>query len=244
MASVFGARLDLLVRLVDTTTGAAVNERNVLFYRNDQQIRPESRGDGNYVFINTGRESFLMRVEVFGYERYRVFVDYGLLDEDMPSLDAFLMPSENVFRSHGLISFQGTLPFLKTIEAVNLSLPVCRLASFDPKTRRMEVFTEGDFANLSSRFYGLLDAGGTKYEKIEVRKIIAAKSVCLKEKITEEFTANSPIARIVFGTVSEQGEYLLRVSDDAEKLRYLVRYEVGDEVRFQTIDFRAMEELR
>ena len=67
-ASVFGAKLDLLVRLFDTTTGAQVTERNVVFKRDGIPVRPELRDPGTYVFINTGREDFLMRTEVYGYE--------------------------------------------------------------------------------------------------------------------------------------------------------------------------------
>ena len=61
-ASVFGSRLDLLVRLYDTTTGAPVDERNVLFTRNEEPVIPAPRGEGMYVFINTGREDFLIGV--------------------------------------------------------------------------------------------------------------------------------------------------------------------------------------
>ena len=67
-AFVIKARLDLLVSLVDTTTGATVNERNVSFLRDGQPVRPEYRGNGTYVFINTGREDFLMQIKVYGYE--------------------------------------------------------------------------------------------------------------------------------------------------------------------------------
>ena len=47
--------------------------------------------------------------------------------------------------------------------------------------------------------------------------------------------------RIIFGRVSEDGEYVLKVRDSGGNLTYLVRYEVGDEVRFQEIDFNSEE---
>ena len=74
--AVLRAKLDLLVRLVDTTTGATVDERNVLFMRDERKVRPEERGNGNYVFINTGREDFLMRIKVAGFEEYVTHIRY------------------------------------------------------------------------------------------------------------------------------------------------------------------------
>ena len=96
-ASVIRAKLDLLVRLFDTTTGATVDERNVLFMRDGVPVRPESRGAGAYVFINTGREDFLMRISVRGYEDYEVKVCYEEMDERLPVCNVFLMPSPFAF---------------------------------------------------------------------------------------------------------------------------------------------------
>ena len=76
MASVFGSKLDQLIRLFDTTTGADIDERNVVFKRDGMPVRPEPRDTGTYIFINTGREDFLMRIEVFGYEVYETRVSY------------------------------------------------------------------------------------------------------------------------------------------------------------------------
>ena len=130
-AFVIKARLDLLVSLVDTTTGATVNERNVSFLRDGQPVRPEYRGNGTYVFINTGREDFLMQIKVYGYEEYRMKVVYEDLDSSTPAMDIFLMPSENMFSGEGLLSLSGNLPFLKKIEAVNLLRPVCFSHEYD-----------------------------------------------------------------------------------------------------------------
>ncbi|MBQ7564206.1 MAG: hypothetical protein IJT16_09475 [Lachnospiraceae bacterium] len=237
-SAVFGSRLDLLVRLIDTTTGAAVEESNVMFLRDGIQVRPEPRGDGQYVFINTGREDFLMRIVVYGFDEYSTFVEYGLLDERLPVCDVFLMPSENTFRGQTLLRFEGTLPFLKTIEAVSLSRMVCTFSAYEPKKRLLQVFSGGERSHLEEKFYGILNADRTGYEKIEIERTVTDRSVSLKKPITGEFAVNSPITRIIHGTVSKDGGYLLKVRDDGEDQRYIVRYEVGEETLFQTVDFR------
>ena len=237
-SAVFGSRLDLLVRLIDTTTGAAVEESNVMFLRDGIQVRPEPRGDGQYVFINTGREDFLMRIVVYGFDEYSTFVEYGLLDERLPVCDVFLMPSENTFRGQTLLRFEGTLPFLKTIEAVSLSRMVCTFSAYEPKKRLLQVFSGGERSHLEEKFYGILNADRTGYEKIEIERTVTDRSVSLKKPITGEFAVNSPITRIIHGTVSKDGGYLIKVRDDGEDQRYIVRYEVGEETLFQTVDFR------
>ncbi len=243
-ASVICARLDLLVRLIDTTTGALVDERNILFTRNGTPIRPEPRDAGTYVFINTGREDFLMHITVYGYEDYEETISYEELDERIPVRNVFLMPSENTFKGEEVISFSGTLPFLKTVEAVNLMRPACICNEYDPKKYTMKVFGSGSGRiELNDIYYGLLHSDRISYEKTEVTGNTAPQSVQLKEPLQEEFTSNLPLHRIIFGYVSPEGDYLLRVRNDAKELKYLVRYTVKDEVRFKTLDFNDLEAL-
>ncbi|MBQ1880235.1 MAG: hypothetical protein II156_01220 [Lachnospiraceae bacterium] len=243
-ASVFGAKLDLLVRLFDTTTGAQVTERNVVFKRDGIPVRPELRDPGTYVFINTGREDFLMRTEVYGYEVYETRVRYEELDVKIPECDVFLMPSENISRGEKVLSFSGTLPFLKSIEAVCLTRPVCYAKEYNAKTMDLTVFvSSGGRVSMSDRYYGMLRADKNGYEKIEVEKNVSIQSVRLAKPVEEEQIANLPVMRVIFGSVSEDGEYLIRVRDSGEGLRYMLRYEVGDEVRFMETDFKGEEKL-
>lgn len=238
-ASVFGAKLDLLVRLTDTTTGAYVTEKNIVFKRDGIPVIPEPRDPGTYIFINTGREDFLMQIEVFGYEVYKTRVRYEELDVRLPECDVFLMPSESMSRGEQVLSFSGTLPFLKKIEAIRLDRPVCFVKEFDKKTNALTVFANsGGRVSLYDKYYGLLSADKESYEKVEVESELTLQSVRLKEQLKEEQISNLPLMRVIFGSVSENGDYLLRVRDDGDNLKYIVRYEVGDEVRFQEIDFK------
>ncbi len=242
-ASVFGSKLDLLVRLTDTTTGAVVTERNIVFKRDGMPVRPEPRDPGTYIFINTGREDFLMQIEVFGYEVYETRVRYEELDVRTPECDVFLMPSESMSRGEKVLSFSGTLPFLKSIEAVCLDRPVCFAKEFNAKTKELTAFVNaGGRVSLSDRYYGMLKADKQSYEKIEVEASVTPQSVRLKEVIGEEEISNQPVMRVVFGSVGEDGEYLLRVRDFGQNLRYLVRYELEDEVRFSEVDFTGLKE--
>lgn len=244
MASVIRSTLDLLVRLIDTTTGAYVTERNIVFKRDGIPVRPEPRDQGAYVFINTGREDFLMRIEVFGYEVHETRVRYEELDVRIPECDVFLMPSENMSRGEKVLSFSGTLPFLKNIEAVCLDRPVCYANEYDKKKNSLTVYSgSGGTVGLNDRYYGLLRADKESYDKIEVEKTISLHSVRIKEQLEEEEISNLAVMRVIFGRVDENGRYLLRVRDQGAGLRYLVRYEVKDEVRFLQTGFEGQEVL-
>jgi hypothetical protein len=244
-ASVISARLDLLVRLFDTTTGASVDERSVYFMRNGIPVRPESRGVGIYVFINTGREDFLMQIKVYGYEDYEKRVIYEELDERLPVCNVFLMPSESTSLGRDILSFSGTLPFLTEIEAVNLNKSLCMMGTYTTRTQTMTVFhPSGGRLVLDEDYYGLLSEDRKSYERIEVENMISPQSVKLKSPLKEEVVPNLPIARIVYGVADAEGNYLLRVNNNGPDTRYLVRYVVGEEVRFQEVDFNDQEDLQ
>ena len=242
--AVIKAKLDLLVRLVDTTTGATVDERNVLFMRDESQVRPDDRGNGTYVFINTGREDFLMRIKVSGYEEYVTRVRYEELDPNIPECIAFLIPSEKAKRGEGFFSLSGNLPFLEALEAVNLSRIACTANEYNKKKLLLNVFSSaGAWVTLENRNYGLLQPDKQSYEKIEVLGNEGPQYIRLKSPLEKEFTSNLPIMRIIFGNVNENGDYLLRVRDDGGDQTYLIRFVVNGEVKFQVVDFYEGGEL-
>ena len=94
---------------------------------------------------------------------------------------------------------------------------------------------------MDDRYYGLLKEDGTGYEKIEVVATYTSQSVKLKEPIQEEQISNLAVMRVIFGSVDEDGNYLLRVRDSGAENKYLVRFELEDEVRFSVIDFAEQE---
>ncbi|MCD8067639.1 MAG: hypothetical protein LUE87_01850, partial [Lachnospiraceae bacterium] len=93
-------------------------------------------------------------------------------------------------------------------------------------------------------YYGLIHADRQNYEPFEVVKELPDGSVKISKPLAEPFSANSPIARIVFGMAGEQGDYVLRVRDDAETLIYMIRYVVRGAAKFRTVDMHRAEELK
>ena len=232
--AVIRCRLDLLVRLIDTTTGQAITERNVVFRRGDKTLTVHARGDGNYIFIDTGREDFLMTLSVFGYEDKLIEVKYETLDERMPSIDAFLLPAESTY---DIITLSGRRTGLVAVEAVQINKPVCSISEFNKKDQKMTLFLPNKLMNMEGAHYGLLK-DEESYEHIFVEKQYTPTLIKLKHPIEEEFTVNSPICRVVFGEVGPKGVFKLKVRDSGGDLRYLVRYQIKDKVKFKLIDFK------
>lgn len=232
-------RLDLLVRLIDTTTGMAVSERNVQFLRNGITVSPMPRGSGHYVFLNIGREDFRLEAAVYGYEPAAVNVCYKKLDEVLPVTEVFLIPSENTARGARILTFSGILSNLEAIEAVRLGMSYCSIKGFDAKKRIMTLF-RANGPDMEESHYGLIHADKKSYEPFEVEKVLSSTQLKLREPLQEEFRENAPIARSIFGKVTADGGYLLRVRDDAEHLKYLVRYVVAGVSKFQVVDFHDL----
>jgi len=240
-ASVIRCRLDLLVRLIDTTTGAEIEERNVQFFRDHKPVQPVPRGNGNYVFLNCGREDGSLDIKVWGFDPCQVSVEYEKLDSQVPVLEAFLIPSESAASLSPVITYSGKLPCLESVQAVNLGQAYCCISEFDERKRIMKLF-KTHRSGMDHVYYGLIHPERQDYEPFTVVKEISESSIKISQPLKEPFSVNSPIARIVFGRVTPEGDYVLRVRNDASRLLYLVRYVTEGDVSFQVVDFHRLEE--
>ena len=232
--------LDLLVRLIDTTTGMVVTERDVHFRRNGKKVQPVQRGNGNYVFLNTGREDCDLEVTVFDFETAHAKIRYEKLDNFLPIKDVFLIPSENTAKGEAVLSLTGHLSGLEAIEAVRLGRSYCTVKNFDARKRIMNLF-KANGPGMEETGYGLIHADSMTFEAFNVEKVVSPVSLKLRETLQEEFRENAPIARVVHGRTDAQGNYLLRIRDDGTNLKYLVRYVVSGSPQFQVVDFHQPE---
>ncbi|MBQ8912783.1 MAG: hypothetical protein IJ054_01905 [Lachnospiraceae bacterium] len=235
--AVIRSRLDLLIRLTDTTTGQAINSQSVEFWKDGKQLLTRPRGDGNYIFVDMGRDNSLMKIIAPGYDPQEFLLDYETLDERMPSIDIFLIPSEN---NESVLTLSGKMRGLKQIEAVQLGKPVCSISEFNPKDNKLSLFLPNRQMNLEGGHYGILH-GEKDYEHFIVKEQTNRTTVRLKEKLNDEVAVGNEIYRIVFGNVDSKGNYILRVRDTADKLRYLVRFQTDDKLKYRVYSFEGKE---
>lgn len=236
--SVIRARLDLLVSLLDTTTGQPVNTLDVRIYRNGELTRPASRGGGNYVFINTDREDFLMRVEVRGYEACELPIKYAELDERVPQCLLFLMPSESKKSGMPVMDYSGEDPTITAIEAINIDTTNISFASFTKRDNSMDFFSQARTSlTFDNQYYAILKPDRKGYVKVRITEVLSTQKVRLEDAPPEGLEKNAPIARIIFGQVKE-GHYIIRVRAGRPNDRYIICKRYDDHEEFEMIVFK------
>lgn len=233
--------IGLVIRLIDSISGREISERNVLFDLPEEIGSPIARGNGVYLFINMIREDFELEVHVYGYESGRAKIVFQDLDEKMPIQELYLLPLDLPAGGIDILTLRGNMPGIKAIEAVSLNEVTCSIKSYEKRKNIMVVMNPHNFS-LSRIHYGLLNLERTRYTKIQIEKELSHTQLQLKGGLEEEWVFNQAIQPIIWGKVSDNGDYMLRVADSKNAV-YLVRFEVDDEVFFQKVDFNQLEEL-
>jgi hypothetical protein len=239
---VITASLSLAVRLIDTTTGRELSEADVRFIKDGNLMHPIKKGISTYVFVNMGREDFLMQISARGFEDSDVSVRYELLDHRLPVLDVFLMPSEKNHVGGQVLQICGTLSELEFIEAIYLSRPIGLFHSFTEKKEnyRMNVLPilAGGRVALDSMAYALLSKNQERYEVFRVIEFETPSCVRIREPLKEEHELNDRIFRIIYGRAGPDGSFRLKIRDDASGLPYLLHFKSGENEYFRPVDFK------
>ena len=241
MATVITARLTLAVRLVDTTTGRELSENDVRFYIGKDLVHPMKKGSGTYVFVNMGREDFLMRICAYGFDDYELDVKYETLDPRLPMIDVFLMPSEKNRVGGTVLQINGTLQKLEYLEAIDLNHTIGAFQSVVTKkgVTKMTVLpmTTGGGVALDTIEYAILSKDQQRYEVFTVNEQDTSSSVILKSALKFEHELNDRIFRIVYGRAGPKGAFVLKVRDESSTLNYLLHFKAGDTEYLRPIDF-------
>lgn len=227
-------RLDLAIRLVNTVTGKVVEEYNTKFITGLTGVKAISKQGGMYLFLNVGREDFEMEVHVYGYEPQKVQIKFPGNQEQMPIREVYLLPLETPIKDD-ILTLRGNLSGIEEIEAVSLSDANCCIKEFDARKRIMSVLNQRN-VRFHHTHYGLINREKTEYEHFELEKEISPQEIKCKQKLEKEFFINQPIARVIFGQIKEQEEYVLKVANE-ENAKYIVRYVVEGKIFYQTVDF-------
>jgi hypothetical protein len=178
-----------------------------------------------------------MLINVYGFEPYEAMVDYSTLDERLPVLDAFLIPSELMRSGLDLLSISGRMEGLRSIEAVHLARPLSGLREFNPKKCEMSIYMPNRRMNMVHTYYGLVNTAEQTFEKFTVVEELNDKKIRIKEPLQGEFPQNAPICRMIFGQVKPDGSYLLRVRNTGKNLKHLVCFVTDDGPQYHIIDF-------
>lgn len=244
--AVIGYRLDLAVKLVDTTTGSPVSKKQVLFTIDGQAAALQERMSG--VYVKAGKDSdarlkqdMELGVQASGYRAARIKIGSGILSMQYPTVEVPLIPKQKAYGYQNVVTLEGMLDGIEDIEAVSLHAPLAKVVSYNKKKQTMKLL----YANaLEEEHYALLSKCQNAYEVFRIRNKKDGLSLKLNSPLKADCHTEECITRIVKGCVDKNGRYLLAVRKDAFGTEYLVKYVVKGNVKFRRILFDDLKERR
>ena len=234
---VFTHRLSLALRLVDTTSGRNVSGRNVITFVDGKQVRFSEKGDQVLIFQGLEKRQFRLEVTSPVFESAELAVDLDALDKALPLLEIHLVPGANYPGGAEFLTLEGTLPGIGELSAVRLGDNACLIREFDPRRRVAKIFNPHHLA-LDRVQYALVDPDQNRYEPFRILKLLDDQTLKVDRLLETPFKNYFPITPLISGVIRPDGSYCLRVRDDAESARWLIRWTEKGEPNFRVVDFR------
>lgn len=234
---VFTHRLDLALRLVDTTSGRNVSGRDVEVFMDGKPVRFSEKAGQLLIFQGLEFRSFRLEIVSRMFERTEQKVELDALDKTLPLLEIHLIPRENYSIGVGLLSLTGTMPGIQELSAVRMGDNACLIREFDPRRRVAKIFNPHHLS-LDRVQYALVDPDRCIYEPFQILRMMDEQTLKSDRILELPFKNYFPIASRVSGITREDGSYCLRVRDDATDARWIVRWVMNGQEHFRTIDFR------
>lgn len=232
MANTFHYQLDLVVWLLDTTTGCPVTEQQVLFVQDGQTLPFHFRGAGVYVLLDGERKDGKMTVAVRGYLETAVDIRYGELTGRYPEVYVALIPDRPKYGSCDFVDISGTLSGISSISAVSLTDPFGKVVSYNAGKRQIKLSAA---RKLDEQAYALIHEQAECFEEFHVASAKNKLLLRLTQPLETELKPEEEISRIVRGRVEKNGNYLLRLREDGQGTHYLVRYVIKGRTTFKKI---------
>lgn len=230
-------KLDLIVRLVDTTTGRKIEQRQVIFKSEDQILPFLRRDDGLYVLLNRGRNDMDLDISVVGYLPIRLRICYAELSETFPEVEAPMIPEVSTTGFVDMLTLEGHCPGITSIEAVSLKKPYGSVDSYQERKQVLKLYYT---KQLEESSYAVIHEQQQEFEEFRIKKRVDKLSVKLAAPLETACRPEEKVARIVHGRVDPKGRYLLRVLEDGGGTEYLVRYVIKGKVSFKKISTESL----
>lgn len=230
-------QLDLIVRLLDTTTGKRIEQRQVIFKNEDQVLAFLRRDTGLYILLNRGRNDMTLDIQVVGYLPARVNVCYDELPKNFPEVEVAMIPEALTSGFVDMLTLEGICEGLESIEAVSLKNPYGAVDTYQERKQILKLYYTKPLEEAS---YAVIHEQDQEFERFRIRKRVDKLSVKLAEPLKTACKPEEKIARIVYGRVDQDGRYLLRIQEDGGGTEYLVRYVVNGKESFKRISLENL----
>lgn len=240
---VFTHRLDLAVRLLDTTSGRGAGGKELTVRIDGKPVSFREKGDGILIMQNLETRRFRMEVLSSAYEYAEQEVDLDALGKGIPLLELQLIPKPGSFGTTVFQELKGVLPGIAHLSAVRTGDNACLIREFDPRKRVMKLFNPHHLA-LDRVLYALVDPDNGSYEPFRIVQRLDDQTVKIDRVLETVFRNYFPVSPIVMGTCSSDGNYCLRVRDDGTACKWMIRWESCGTPQFQAVDFHQEQSPR
>lgn len=244
IVSVFTYRLDLAVRLVDTTSGKTLPGRLANVFIDGDLFTPSVKPDECMVFQNIGKDAFHLTIQVKSYEDADLDIDLKKLSDKVPIIDLQMVPGKEALSSGRLFSLEGSLPGIQEIHGIRLGDRFCVIRNFDPKSKKLQIFNP-HHRSMERVEYALVNTAEKVFESFKVMKQVTEQICVVDRKLTMKYQNDFPVTPLISGKVFPDGRYCLRVRDEGIDARWLVSWNMTgeDKDHFQLVDFRKEETI-
>ena len=233
-------RLDLIVRLVDTTTGKRIAQKQVIFKCGDQVLALLRRDAGLYVLLNRGRSDMTLEIQAAGYLPAKLEIRYEELSKNFPEVEAAMIPEVFTNGFVDMLTLEGACDGLESIEAVSLKNPYGAVDGYQERKQTLKLYYTKPLEEAS---YAVIHEQEQEFEKFRIKKRVDKLSVKLVSPLEKACRPEEKIARIVYGRVDPDGRYLLRLQENDGGTEYLIRYVVNGKASFKRISTESLGSL-
>ena len=237
---VFTHRLELALRLVDTTSGRNISTRDVTVLIDGETVRPGEKADGVLVFQGLGKRAFRMTITSPAFETAETAVDLDALGKGLPLLEVHMVPGARYPGGAEFWTLCGVMEGIESLSAVRVGENACLIREFDPRRRMATVFNPHALA-LDRVRYALVDPDRGAFEPFRIERLVDRQTIKTDRVLEMPYKNYFPITPEICGVTREDGSFCLRVRDDAAEAKWLVRWEKDGEEHFKTVDFKAAE---
>ncbi len=241
MEALISYSLDLIVHLVDTTTGDPVTEHQVMFYHDSRLVTYVRKGDGLYVGMNMGKKDRELTVRVKGYLEAVTELCYEKLSGRYPEIFINLIPEMPAYGYVDLLELKGNLAGISSIDAVSMTDPHAMVQGYLEKKQQLKLLQS---KKLTERDYALIHDSPESFEEFHIQPVNHKQYLRLREPLQTVCKPEETVTRIIRGRTTGSGDYILRVRGDGRGTDYLVRYVVKGQTKFKRIVFDDPEHRR
>lgn len=234
---VFTHRLDLALRLVDTTSGANVPGAGICVRMDGKRVWFAEKRDHLLIFQGLEKRAFRMEVSSPSFEPLETEVDLDALDQAQPLLELHLVPGRDYPGGVDFFTVEGRLPGIGELSAVPLGENNCLIREFDPRRRIAKIFNPHHLS-LDRVGYALVDPDHNRFEPFRILRSMDDQTLKIDRILETEFKNYFPIVPQVQGITRPDGSYCLRVRDNGERAKWLLRWVRDGDVCFRFVDFR------